>query len=296
MDEWKYLIALLLALLSFRLPAVDSTSGNGSTSSGGTSTRTARERSGGQAIASLSSASIAALQAARNSNNAALAAAAAAAAAAATVTASPVVGGVGGQRCSLAQFRCANGTCISAAKFCDGTVDCLDKSDEPKLCTAQFRQIQHWQVRPGNRRRSRRRGFQGGGGHHQQQPQHHRDMPQPQHEACLEGFMTIREQGLPDLNGRWCGTASGYTIYYSETKSVNVTLRLDKLVQSGTGASSGAGPGGAPNESPGGLQFRLIYKFLRHTDAKLRNDNRIWNGDLVAGTYCNRNFYDCDKR
>ncbi|XP_052564459.1 uncharacterized protein LOC120432544 isoform X2 [Culex pipiens pallens] len=352
MDEWKYLIALLLALLSFRLPAVDSTSGNGSTSSGGTSTRTARERSGGQAIASLSSASIAALQAARNSNNAALAAAAAAAA---TVTASSVVGGAGGQRCSLAQFRCANGTCISAAKYCDGTVDCLDKSDEPKLCTACNRtlygevgrtyelQLQPHQVQQFQQEQQQQQhngeaplpfvchlnftapggaygdivqlnfakfsigkfvpgtgggggAFPGGGGHHQQQPQHHRDMPQPQHEACLEGFMTIREQGLPDLNGRWCGTASGYTIYYSETKSVNVTLRLDKLVQSGTGASSGAGPGGAPNESPGGLQFRLIYKFLRHTDAKLRNDNRIWNGDLVAGTYCNRNFYDCDKR
>uniref|UniRef100_A0A182QA36 CUB domain-containing protein n=1 Tax=Anopheles farauti TaxID=69004 RepID=A0A182QA36_9DIPT len=104
-----------------------------------------------------------------------------------------------------------------------------------------------------------------------------------QHGECTEGFMTISEQGLPNLDGRWCGTASGYTIYYSETRSVNVTLRLDKLPQASSGTTNG-------------FEFRLIYKFLRHSDAKLRNDNRIWNGDLVPGSYCNRNFYDCDKR
>ncbi|EAA10533.4 AGAP010817-PA, partial [Anopheles gambiae str. PEST] len=199
-----------------------------------------------------------------------------------------------------------------------------------------------------------------------------------QHGKCTEGFMTISEQGLPNLDGRWCGTASGYTIYYSETKSVNVTLRLDKQPPASGSVSNG-------------FEFRLIYKFLRHSDAKLRagviekiktndvnaltatmkwegkvrahqvaslmmvalnlgycilhifltaercaaerigksrntqyewarihynrwapthththrsscaegngeNDNRIWNGDLVPGSYCNRNFYDCDKR
>uniref|UniRef100_A0A182YST8 Metalloprotease TldD/E N-terminal domain-containing protein n=1 Tax=Anopheles stephensi TaxID=30069 RepID=A0A182YST8_ANOST len=78
-----------------------------------------------------------------------------------------------------------------------------------------------------------------------------------QHGECMEGFMTISEQGLPHLDGRWCGTASGYTIYYSETRSVNVTLRLDKLPQASSSVSNG-------------FEFRLIYKFLRHSDAKLR--------------------------
>lgn len=78
-----------------------------------------------------------------------------------------------------------------------------------------------------------------------------------QHGECTEGFMTISEQGLPNLDGRWCGTASGYTIYYSETKSVNVTLRLDKQPPASGSVSNG-------------FEFRLIYKFLRHSDAKLR--------------------------
>nr|XP_029716303.1 uncharacterized protein LOC115259660 [Aedes albopictus] len=126
---------------------------------------------------------------------------------------------------------------------------------------------------------------------HQQQQQQELHQSSSHHEACLEGFMTIREQGLPNLNGKWCGTASGYTIYYSETKSVNVSIQLDRLPPIGSGGGMGGSNGGA-----NGVEFRLIYKFLRQSDAKLRSENRIWNGDRVPGSYCNKNFYDCDKR
>ncbi|XP_058459411.1 uncharacterized protein LOC131435488 isoform X2 [Malaya genurostris] len=355
MDEWKYLIALLLALLSYRLPTVDSNSGNGSNGGGSvgtggpTTSRSGRERSTSQAIASLSSASIVAALAARNSNN--------------NnnshnnnnnnhhnVVSNTASGSQGssngtptGVRCNLAQFRCGNGTCISSAKFCDGSFDCLDRSDEPKFCTVCNRtlygevgrtyelQLQPHQLQQFLKQQEQSNaknaypflchfnftahggaygdivqlnfakfsigkfvpsmdsngmisGLQLGHSGYQQQYQ------EPWHEQCLEGFMTIREQGLPNLDGRWCGTASGYTIYYSETRSVNVSVRLDRLTIIGSGEEGGSGGAGS------GLEFKLIYKFLRHSDAKLRYDNRIWNGDLVPETYCNRNFYDCDKR
>ncbi|XP_055620244.1 uncharacterized protein LOC129764786 isoform X2 [Toxorhynchites rutilus septentrionalis] len=360
MDEWKYLIALLLALLSYRLPTVDG--GNGSGGGGGGSgagvgagssgtARSGRERFPPQAIASLSSASIAAALAARNSNAAASSSTSGGGGSGSsyTPTAAPI------SRCNLAQFRCRNGTCIPLSKYCDGSIDCIDKHDEPKFCTACNRtlygevgrtyelQLQPHQLQQYQQQQNANTPFLchlnftapggaygdivqlnfakfsigkfvprmdlGGGvmgqhqpGYDQQQQQQH------QHEACFEGFMTIREQGLPNLNGKWCGTASGYTIYYSETRSVNVSIRMNRLPVIGgggsgvSGSAGGAGEGGGVGgvggfgAAGGGLEFRLIYKFLRHTDAKLRNDNRIWNGDLVPGTYCNRNFYDCDKR
>lgn len=50
-------------------------------------------------------------------------------------------------------------------------------------------------------------------------------------DGCPDGYMAVAEQGRPESGGRWCGAAWGYTVYYSETPSVNVTLRLDRLAQ-----------------------------------------------------------------
>jgi len=48
-------------------------------------------------------------------------------------------------------------------------------------------------------------------------------------EGCPDGFMTIREKGRPATGGQWCGSAWGYTVYYSETPSINLTLYLLRL-------------------------------------------------------------------
>jgi len=48
-------------------------------------------------------------------------------------------------------------------------------------------------------------------------------------EGCPDGFMTIREEGRPATGGQWCGSAWGYTVYYSETPSINLTLYLLRL-------------------------------------------------------------------
>lgn len=47
--------------------------------------------------------------------------------------------------------------------------------------------------------------------------------------GCPHGHMSIIEQGLPDTGGQWCGSAWGYTVYFSETRSINMTLALTRL-------------------------------------------------------------------
>lgn len=63
-------------------------------------------------------------------------------------------------------------------------------------------------------------------------------------------------------DGKWCGNAWGYNVYYSESSSINITLKLFKLTQQqqhlGLSANSN------------NFSFRLTYKFLKRGDAKLR--------------------------
>uniref|UniRef100_T1I562 Uncharacterized protein n=1 Tax=Rhodnius prolixus TaxID=13249 RepID=T1I562_RHOPR len=48
-------------------------------------------------------------------------------------------------------------------------------------------------------------------------------------DGCPDGHMAIQESERPLTGGQWCGSAWGYTVYYSETKSLNLTLQLDRL-------------------------------------------------------------------
>lgn len=75
-------------------------------------------------------------------------------------------------------------------------------------------------------------------------------------DGCPDGYMTISERDFTPMDGRWCGTAWGYNVYYSESSSINVSLKIYKLYQQ---------QGLTDNFS-----FKLTYKFLKRTDAKLR--------------------------
>ncbi|KAG8037350.1 hypothetical protein G9C98_005560 [Cotesia typhae] len=103
-------------------------------------------------------------------------------------------------------------------------------------------------------------------------------------QGCPDGFMMIREEGRPATGGQWCGSAWGYTVYYSETASINLTLYLARLSEQGIGYN---------------FDFKLSYKFLKRSEAHLRYGNNTlstWRGDLVNGTYCDRVLTRCDTR
>lgn len=75
-------------------------------------------------------------------------------------------------------------------------------------------------------------------------------------DRCHDGFMTISEENYQPSSGEWCGSAWGYTVYYSETSSINISIRLNKFLQQ--------------NSADSNFEFKLSYKFLKRTDAKLR--------------------------
>lgn len=50
-------------------------------------------------------------------------------------------------------------------------------------------------------------------------------------DGCPDGHMTIVERSPSPPLGQWCGSAWGYTVYFSESDSINMTLRLDRLSQ-----------------------------------------------------------------
>ncbi|XP_044729645.1 uncharacterized protein LOC123292996 [Chrysoperla carnea] len=103
-------------------------------------------------------------------------------------------------------------------------------------------------------------------------------------DGCPDGHMSIREVDRPASGGQWCGSAWGYTVYYSEAPSLNVSLQLDRLSQQGIGYN---------------FDFKLAYKFLRRSEAKLRYGNSsmtTWRGELETGTYCDRILTNCDRR
>ncbi|VVD04805.1 unnamed protein product [Leptidea sinapis] len=103
-------------------------------------------------------------------------------------------------------------------------------------------------------------------------------------DGCPDGHMTIVERSPSPPTGQWCGSAWGYTVYFSESDSINMTLRLDRLSQQGVGYN---------------FDFKLAYKFLRRSEARLRYGNTTlgaWRGEKVAGTYCDRILSECDVR
>lgn len=41
-------------------------------------------------------------------------------------------------RCRISEYQCSNKKCVPVNRFCDGTNDCGDSSDEPRHCTREF--------------------------------------------------------------------------------------------------------------------------------------------------------------
>ncbi|KAK2587829.1 hypothetical protein KPH14_003929 [Odynerus spinipes] len=146
-------------------------------------------------------------------------------------------------------------------------------------------------------------------------------------EGCPDGSLQISEAERPDVGGLWCGTTRDPAIYYSETSTVSIILKLLRL---------------SKDQKAFNFDFRMAYKMIRKSDAVVRYGNPFvgmtqvttvaatstedhptvvyantsmamlmveqhavtptkssseqYLGDLISGTYCSRIFSDCDRK
>ncbi|CAG9863463.1 unnamed protein product, partial [Phyllotreta striolata] len=203
--------------------------------------------------------------------------------------------------CRKTQRRCDDGRCIDASKFCNGVEDCKDASDERPGCspcnTTHYGYVGvTYEIEIKRPSESRLPficylNFTAGGGALG-------ELVQLSFEAfsvgtfesftsggCPDGAVSIQESNRPSTGGEWCGSAWGYSVYYSETSSVNLTLILSKLNQE--------------QNSGNKFEFKLTYKFLKLSDARIRYGNstqRSYRGKLSAGTFCDRLLEGCSRR
>ncbi|KAL5242422.1 hypothetical protein ACI65C_009832 [Semiaphis heraclei] len=202
--------------------------------------------------------------------------------------------------CQLSEFMCDTGYCVSLDKFCNGNDDCGDKSDEPPYCSPCNRTY-HGEVGRTYELEVRRPredrlpflcylNFTAAGGKYGDIIQLTFDtftvgrFVSYTSDGCPDGYMSIRESQLPDTGGQWCGSAWGFTVYYSETPSINLTLTLSKLSEQGIGYN---------------FDFKLSYKYLKKSDAHLRYGNstfQTWRGQMITGSYCDRILDQCDRK
>ncbi|KAB0794144.1 hypothetical protein PPYR_13764 [Photinus pyralis] len=203
--------------------------------------------------------------------------------------------------CRRSEFACQNHQCIGLDRYCNGIEECEDRSDEPPNCTpcnlTYYGDVGYTYELEVKHPRDNQipflcfLNFTAGGGSLG-------DLVQLTFESfavgtfesftsdgCPDGYVSVRELGRPNSAGKWCGSAWGYTVYYSETSSVNLTLHLERLPQQQTSGYS--------------FEFKLSYKFLRMREARIRYGNgtqRSYRGKLHTGTYCDRLLDGCSRR
>ncbi|CAH1738204.1 unnamed protein product [Aphis gossypii] len=199
--------------------------------------------------------------------------------------------------CRISEFMCkSTGGCIQLDEFCDGKYDCPDRSDEPPSCTACNRTY-YGEVGKSYRLSVKKiqkerpflchLSFTASG-------QEHGDFVELIFEEfrlgtlylgeCISGEMQILELGRPYVGGSWCGhgptDGAAPAVYYSEAGTVTLTLRVPVS--------------GLYTTVP--FAFGLRFKFLNNRQASVRLGTAAEpkeRGELVPGTHCSRNFYEC---
>jgi len=79
-------------------------------------------------------------------------------------------------------------------------------------------------------------------------------------DGCPDGSLQIIEADRPVVGGSWCGTLWGAAIYYSETPTVSLSLRLMRLARDQTGYN---------------FDYRMGYKMLPRDTAIVRYGGSI---------------------
>lgn len=114
----------------------------------------------------------------------------------------------------------------------------------------------------------------------------------PSHDGCPDGSLQVAEINRPLTGGKWCGTGQGYSVYYSETSAIALTLGVaysPDEVNSRYGSSNGTsmrrrgdnvevGKGPAAADE---FEFRIRYKFIPRSLASVRLDTFQSAGDKL---------------
>ncbi|XP_055708213.1 uncharacterized protein LOC129804698 [Phlebotomus papatasi] len=223
-----------------------------------------------------------------------------------------------GHGCRVSEFACRgpNGLCLPLDKYCDGKDDCGDGSDEPKFCTVCNRTYYgdvgrtyalrvpppQWTRLPflchltftasghdqGDIVQIIFDGFSvgrfdeglvdGDGDTLDTSLSPSGELP-----GCPEGFMQLSELGRPFTGGSWCGSASGHQLYYSETATVTISVKVFH----------------PPVQGNNPFEFRIRYKFISQSDAIVRYgapSELLELGQVTPGTYCTRQFDECYRK
>ncbi|XP_054288224.1 uncharacterized protein LOC129003910 [Macrosteles quadrilineatus] len=197
--------------------------------------------------------------------------------------------------CQISEFRCRNGKCVRLDNYCNTIDDCGDMSDEPRYCTVCNRtyygdvgktyQLHLHKPQEGRLPFLCHLTFTANGHNHGELVQLIFDafnvgrFSATALDGCPDGHMQLMELGRPYTGGSWCGAAAGHAVYYSETATVTLTLRVYHAA--------------AP------FEFLLRFKMLGADEAVVRFGSPgapIDRGEVVPGTYCSRNFYECYRK
>ncbi|XP_035906292.1 uncharacterized protein LOC118509603 isoform X2 [Anopheles stephensi] len=175
------------------------------------------------------------------------------------------------QQCALSEHTCTNGRCIPWDKYCNNVNDCGDGSDEPRFCTRCNRTYYGNIGLTYNLELHRPKEdripyvciltFTAAGGSYGDIVQVTLDsftlgrFVSYTENGCPDGYLQVSEAKRANVGGMWCGTTWGPAIFYSETDSLVMTIKLFKLSRDQSGYN---------------FDFRIQYKMLSRASAVVR--------------------------
>jgi hypothetical protein len=91
------------------------------------------------------------------------------------------------------------------------------------------------------------------------------------HNGCQDAYLDFSEASRAPIGGMFCGQSWGPSVFYSETRSLIVTIRLNKLLRDQSGYN---------------FDFRIAFKVLSKEESVVRY------GGLKADSHENMTRYD----